>query len=244
MRKIHLLAAVCACLAMLSPDALAAVVFAQTPLSSGGVTYSDTESGFQAFDDFSISENATVSEIYWYGQSIEVPDSQQYEISFYLSDPDISYYPGMLYSQTVLVSPVVTRDTTLGLYVYTASIPPLMFAANTKYWLSIKQDGDPDYTFGWQHADLNQDLHAVLDLNARTYSPAQNDLAFTLLTEDVPGDINNDTRVDVIDVLLAIRIVLNQYLPTDAERARADIVQDNQINAGDVVRIQQLALGL
>jgi hypothetical protein len=58
------------------------------------------------------------------------------------------------------------------------------------------------------------------------------------------GDINNDGVVDVVDVLLATRIVLDQYTPTDTERVRADMVPDNQINAGDLVRIQQLALGL
>jgi hypothetical protein len=58
------------------------------------------------------------------------------------------------------------------------------------------------------------------------------------------GDINADGRVDVVDVLLATRIVLEQYLPSELEKVRADVVPDDQINAGDLVRIQQLALGL
>ena len=58
------------------------------------------------------------------------------------------------------------------------------------------------------------------------------------------GDINNDGRVDIVDVLLATRIVLEQYIPSDQEKLRADMVPDNQVNAGDLLRFQQLALGL
>jgi hypothetical protein len=58
------------------------------------------------------------------------------------------------------------------------------------------------------------------------------------------GDVNDDGGVDAADVLLATRILLNQYLPTDAEKVRADMVPDGVINAGDVVRIRQAALGM
>lgn len=72
-----------------------------------------------------------------------------------------------------------------------------------------------------------------------------------LLSSDTPagnyinnGDINNDGKVDVVDVLLATRIVLGQLAPTSVQRVRADVVPDNLVNAGDLVRIQRLALGL
>jgi hypothetical protein len=58
------------------------------------------------------------------------------------------------------------------------------------------------------------------------------------------GDINNDSKVDVVDVLLATRMALGQLEPTNGQRIRADMVPDGQINAGDLLRIQQLALGL
>jgi hypothetical protein len=58
------------------------------------------------------------------------------------------------------------------------------------------------------------------------------------------GDINGDTVVNVVDILLATRMVLGELVPTPEQRVRADMVPDGVINAGDLVRIQQLALGL
>ncbi len=56
------------------------------------------------------------------------------------------------------------------------------------------------------------------------------------------GDINNDSKVDVVDVLLATRIILDQLTPSTDQQIRADMVPDQQINAGDLLRIQQRAL--
>jgi len=58
------------------------------------------------------------------------------------------------------------------------------------------------------------------------------------------GDINDDSKVDVVDVLLATRMALGQLEPTTGQLIRADMVPDGQINAGDLLRIQQRALGL
>jgi hypothetical protein len=48
--------------------------------------------------------------------------------------------------------------------------------------------------------------------------------------------------VNAADILLAIRILLNQYTPTQEEMVRADMVADEMINAGDLVRIMQAAM--
>ena len=58
------------------------------------------------------------------------------------------------------------------------------------------------------------------------------------------GDINADEKVDVVDVLLATRMVLGQLEPTTGQLVRADMVPDGQVNAADLLRIQQRALGL
>ncbi len=59
------------------------------------------------------------------------------------------------------------------------------------------------------------------------------------------GDINADGTLDVVDVLLATRMVLGELIPADEQWwIRADMVPDGQVNAGDLLRIQQLALGL
>jgi hypothetical protein len=58
------------------------------------------------------------------------------------------------------------------------------------------------------------------------------------------GDINGDSMVNVVDILLATRMVLGELEPTPEQRVSVDMVPDGVINAGDLVRIQQLALGL
>jgi len=72
-----------------------------------------------------------------------------------------------------------------------------------------------------------------------------------LLVADTPednhlnnGDVNGDGEVGIVDVLLTSRIVMGLLVPDDEQRVRADMVPDGQINAGDLVRIQRLALGL
>jgi len=62
------------------------------------------------------------------------------------------------------------------------------------------------------------------------------------------GDINNDTRVDVVDVLLSTRMALGLYQPADPlEWIRADMAPDplyptGLINAGDLMRIRKAAM--
>jgi len=58
------------------------------------------------------------------------------------------------------------------------------------------------------------------------------------------GDIDGDSMVNVVDILLATRMVLGELEPTPEQRVRADMVPDGVINAGDLLRIQQQALGL
>ncbi len=58
------------------------------------------------------------------------------------------------------------------------------------------------------------------------------------------GDINGDSMINVVDILLATRMVLGELVPTPGQRVSVDMVPDGVINAGDLVRIQRLALGL
>ncbi|NNJ93768.1 MAG: hypothetical protein HKP57_03380 [Halobacteria archaeon] len=75
-----------------------------------------------------------------------------------------------------------------------------------------------------------------------------------LTPSDTPanGDINEDGMVNAADVLLATRIVMGQYTPSADETVRADVapfngsypLPDGNINAGDLVRIQRMAVGM
>jgi hypothetical protein len=74
-----------------------------------------------------------------------------------------------------------------------------------------------------------------------------------LSQSDTPanGDVNNDGVVNAADVLLVTRIITGQYTASNDEEIRADVAPfngtypepDGDINAGDLLRIQQMAVG-
>jgi len=66
------------------------------------------------------------------------------------------------------------------------------------------------------------------------------------------GDVNGDGQVDVGDLLLAMRILTGQYIPSQEEQARWDVAPlvngmpapDGQNNSGDYLILQRKVLGL
>jgi hypothetical protein len=66
------------------------------------------------------------------------------------------------------------------------------------------------------------------------------------------GDINGDGDIDVVDVLLATRIIIGDLIPTTNQLLRGDVAPqisgvpspDGIINTGDLVVIQRSSLGL
>ena len=56
------------------------------------------------------------------------------------------------------------------------------------------------------------------------------------------GDMNDDGVLDVIDVVIIINIILNNYDPNQAELWSADMNHDGIINIQDVILIIQLIL--
>ena len=58
------------------------------------------------------------------------------------------------------------------------------------------------------------------------------------------GDVNQDGRVDVGDLLLVTQIALGQRTPTPEQFIRADINRDGVIDVVDVLLLQRRILGL
>ena len=66
------------------------------------------------------------------------------------------------------------------------------------------------------------------------------------------GDVNGDGQVDVADLLLAMRILNGQYIPTQEEQNRWDVAplvsgvpqSDLQNNVGDYLVLQRKVLGV
>ena len=66
------------------------------------------------------------------------------------------------------------------------------------------------------------------------------------------GDINQDGQVDIKDLLLALRILNGQYMPTQQEQDRWDVAPlvngvpepDQENNLGDYLILQRKVLGV
>ena len=56
------------------------------------------------------------------------------------------------------------------------------------------------------------------------------------------GDINNDTSIDVLDVVLLVNIILGYSEPIDNQFWTSDINNDDQINVQDVILLVSIIL--
>ena len=64
-----------------------------------------------------------------------------------------------------------------------------------------------------------------------------------LIGEDVMiGDINFDSSIDILDVVLIVNIILGVLDPTDVQLIAADLNSDNLVNILDVVQIVNIIL--
>jgi len=73
--------------------------------------------------------------------------------------------------------------------------------------------------------------------------PQQENQINIYLGDDINlGDINNDSIVNVLDVILVINFILQTNNPTLSEFWAADLNQDNLINIQDIILIIQSIL--
>jgi len=66
----------------------------------------------------------------------------------------------------------------------------------------------------------------------------------TEIREDMPGDVNGDQIINVQDVVLTMRYILNLGHLDEEALKRADVNRDGEVNVADVNLIMQYSLGL
>ena len=57
------------------------------------------------------------------------------------------------------------------------------------------------------------------------------------------GDINGDQITNILDVILAINIILNDFIPNESEIWAADVNHDDTINIQDIIILIAIILG-
>ena len=59
----------------------------------------------------------------------------------------------------------------------------------------------------------------------------------------LPGDVNFDESVDILDVILVVNILLGTLDPTQAEWSAANVNGDTVVNILDIILIINIVLG-
>ena len=63
-------------------------------------------------------------------------------------------------------------------------------------------------------------------------------------SEGIAGDVNNDSLINILDIIQTVNIILGANLnPTDYELWAADMNQDGNIDILDIVLIVNMILG-
>ena len=60
----------------------------------------------------------------------------------------------------------------------------------------------------------------------------------------MPGDVNQDSNLDILDIIIIINIILDTYSPNTEEIWASDINGDNNINIQDIILLIQFILNL
>ena len=109
---------------------------------------------------------------------------------------------------------------------------------NNKIFLT---DSQGYFSFGFpegnQQFKINNDTTMVSIVGHQN-----NNLNIYINNETQNGDINSDNTVDVLDIIIAINIILNEYSPNEIEILIADMNHDGNINIQDIILLIQLIL--
>ena len=69
-------------------------------------------------------------------------------------------------------------------------------------------------------------------------------LPVTLNTQNsfILGDINQDSVIDVLDVVRMVSIIMGDYSPSNLEELLSDVNEDNVVNVQDIILVINLIL--
>ena len=103
-------------------------------------------------------------------------------------------------------------------------------------------DSNGYFSFGFPEGEHSFIINSQDTINI-DFSPHQ------IITNDInvsnnllQGDINGDQITNILDVILAINIILNDFIPSESEIWAADINHDETINIQDIILIIQIIL--
>ena len=112
-------------------------------------------------------------------------------------------------------------------------------------------DGSNNTIDGWSGGDTNDFLQQLVSECGILCEPCSGtiDSDGDGIADDcddchnLPGDINDDLVINVLDIVTTVNIVLNLHSPSDCELGDADMNINGSINILDIILIINLVLG-
>lgn len=98
--------------------------------------------------------------------------------------------------------------------------------------------------FTWKPDFLLAGQTRLISVSAQSGGFSRNQLNLVKIVAINNGDINEDGVVDLADVTLAEQFAAGTLIPTERQKARADVVHDLVIDNADVTAISNMAAGL
>lgn len=128
-------------------------------------------------------------------------------------------------------------------------------STNTYKWVQFNQSGVLPFTITYT-VSVPEDATGEYEFSGiiKTSSDEQQIEGDTVIEEGGSGDINNDGNVDISDVLLCLRIAINQDVSINGETYSppypfwlvdlADIDRSGDVDISDVIIILRISIGL
>jgi len=94
-------------------------------------------------------------------------------------------------------------------------------------------DSDGDIVWEYNHNEFGQNSIS----KSFKYS-----LDYLSSDTEILGDSNNDYNIDVLDLILIVRFILELEFPDDSQVLQSDINQDGDISISDVIMLLDIIL--
>jgi len=126
-----------------------------------------------------------------------------------------------------------------GNFIFAATeVGPYVYAVYDDQWYDLAGVGAPDQTY-W----TVEYIEAINTVRYGTYGRGIWDFILDENFDIISGDINDDSLVNIQDIILLINFILEISSPSEYQSIAADLNGDNQINISDIVLVMNIILG-
>ena len=125
-----------------------------------------------------------------------------------------------------------------GNFIFAATeVGPYVYVAYDDQWYDLAGVGAPDQTY-WT-------VEYIENINTARYGTYGRGIWDFILDENfdvIFGDINDDSSINIQDIILVVQFILGTLDPSDYQFLAADMNSDDQLNVSDIILIMNIVL--